>query len=389
LRKWILFPALLFWEGLVSGLFRISFQGLPDPRTGNARRHALLEVLTIALTASVCGAESCVDFALFARDRRALFEEFLELPGGLPSHDTFSRIFRLLDPAAFSRCFQQFLDHLGEDGRGVLAIDGKTLRRSFDRAAGRSALHVVTAFAAGARMVVGQRAVADGENEIVAARALLELFDLKGVLVTGDALHAQAETARTILDRGGDWLFPLKDNRPALRAEVARYFDDPATAPTDAHVTTDANHGRVEVRRHRVSHDVAWLASDRRFPDEATLPGLKTLGQIERTVTTPDGKTTTTRTLYLSSATLNARTLAKAARDHWSIEAAVHWVLDTSFDEDRARNRKDHGPENLATLRKLALNVVRAAKNDDSIRLRRKRAGWSDDYARTILGQMR
>ncbi len=373
----------------MSGLFRISFQGLPDPRTGNARRHDFLEVLTIALTASICGAESCVDFALFARDRRALFEEFLELAGGLPSHDTFSRIFRLLDPSAFARCFEQFLGHLGEDGAGVLAIDGKTLRRSFDRAAGRSALHVVTAFASGARMVVGQRAVATGENEITAARALLELFDLKGVLVTGDALHCQGETARLIQERGGDWLFPLKDNRPTLRAEVERYFTDPATVLGDAHVTTDADHGRVEVRRHWTSPEVAWLVSDRRFPDEAPLPGLATLGLIERTVTGADQRTTTTRTLYLSSAQLDAKALARAVRSHWKIEAAVHWVLDTSFDEDRARNRKDHGPENLAVLRKLALNVVRAANNSDSIRARRKRAGWSDEYARSILGQMR
>lgn len=179
----------------MAGLFRISFQGLPDPRTGNARRHDLLEVLTIALTASICGAESCVDFALFARDRRALFAEFLDLAGGLPSHDTFSRIFRLLDPAALARCVEQFLGQLGEDGAGVLAIDGKTLRRSFDRAAGRSVLHVVTAFVSGARMVVEQRAVAAGENEITAARALLELFDLNGVLVTGDPSLSGADRA--------------------------------------------------------------------------------------------------------------------------------------------------------------------------------------------------
>lgn len=157
---------------------------------------------------------------------------------------------------ALARCFEQFLGQLGEDGVGVLAIDGKTLRRSFDRAAGCSALQVVTAFASGARMVVGQRAVAAGENEITAARALLELFDLNGVLVTGDALHCQAQTAQTILERGGDWLFPLKDNRPALRAEVERYFVDPAAALGDAHVTTDADHGRIEVRRHWTSSEV-------------------------------------------------------------------------------------------------------------------------------------
>ncbi len=187
---------------------------LPDPRSGNARRHKLLDVLTIALTASICGAESCVDFADFARDREALLRDFLELPGGVPSHDTFSRLFWLLDPAAFACCFASFLNDLGEGGPGVIAIDGKTMRRSFDRAAKKSVLHVVTAFAADARMTIGQVAAGDKESEIPAARSLLGLIDLTGALVTGDALHCQGETARLIKDRGGDWLFTLKANRP-------------------------------------------------------------------------------------------------------------------------------------------------------------------------------
>jgi len=164
-----------------------SLAELPDPRSGNARRHKLLDILTIALTASICGAESCVDFADFARDREALLREFLELPGGLPSHDTFSRLFRLLDPAAFATCFASFLADLGQGGTGVVAIDGKTMRRSFDRAAGKSALHVVTAFAADARMTIGQVAAGDKESEITAARSLLVRIDLTGVLVTGDS----------------------------------------------------------------------------------------------------------------------------------------------------------------------------------------------------------
>ncbi len=166
-----------------------SLADLPDPRTGNARRHKLLDVLTIALTAAICGAESCVDFADFARDREALF--------------------RLLDPAAFATCFASFLNALGQDGTGVVAIDGKTMRRSFDRAAGKSALHVVTAFAADTRMTIGQVAAGDKESEITAARALLGLLDLNGALVTGEALHCQGETARLIRDRGADWRFTL------------------------------------------------------------------------------------------------------------------------------------------------------------------------------------
>ena len=365
-----------------------SFSDLPDPRTGNAQRHNLLDVLTIALTATICGAESCVDFADFARDREALFRDFLELPGGLPSHDTFSRLFRLLDPAAFAACLGQFLDGLGQNGPGVVAIDGKTMRRSFDRAAKRSALHVVTAFAADTRMVIGQVAAGDKESEITAARTLLGLLDLTSTLVTGDALHCQGGTAQLIRERGGDWLFTLKANRPAQHKEVAAWFADPNVRPEPGHTTTDADHGRIEERRHVVSHDVAWLLSDRRHPGEARLPGLAMIGMVEATVTR-DGKTSTERRHYLSSAKMNAERFANAVRAHWRIENSLHWVLDVTFDEDRARNRRDHGPENLTTLRKLALNVLRSARPDISIRRKRKRSGWSDEFARSILGQMR
>jgi predicted transposase YbfD/YdcC len=369
------------------GWLEACFAELPDPRTGNATRHELIEVVTIALVASVCGAESCVDFADFARDREPLFRDFLKLENGLPSHDTFSRLFRLLDPQAFGACFGRFLEGLGEDGRGVVAIDGKTLRRSFDRAAGGSALHVVTAFACDARLVLGQAAVPPGGNEITAARALLGLLDLTGMLVTGDAIHCQSETAALVQERGGAWLFALKANRPLVLAEVERFFADPAN-PVERHMTTDAEHGRIEVRRHAVSHQVDWLFSDRRYPDEPALPGLATLAMVEAEVEQA-GRTTLARRYYLASAALTAEQFAAAVRAHWRIENSLHWVLDVTFDEDRARNRRDHGPENLAILRKLALNLLRSARPDISIRRKRKRSGWSDDFARTILGQMR
>jgi predicted transposase YbfD/YdcC len=361
---------------------------VPDPRTGNATRHDLLDVLVIALTASICGCESCVEFADFAEDREELFREFLSLENGLPSHDTFSRLFRMLDPGALAAALGRFLDLLGEDGAGVVAIDGKTLRRSFDRAAGRSALHVVTAFAVDAQVVIGQKAVAAGGNEIVAARQLLELLDLKGTLVTADAIHCQAQTAALVLARGGDYLFALKANRPAMLAEVEAFFADPAADGIHRCETTAADHGRLEVRRHAVCTDVAWLTSDRRFPDEAAMPGLAAIAMVEATVER-DGRTTTSRRYYLSSAKLSAEAFARAVRAHWRIENGVHWVLDVTFDEDRARNRKDHGPENLAILRKLALNLLRRARPDISIRRKRKRCGWSDAFARSIIGQMR
>ncbi len=348
-----------------------------DPRTGNATRHDLLDVLMVALVASICGCESCAEFADFAEDREELFCEFLRLEHGLPRHDTFSRLFRLIDPDALALCFGRFLDGLGQDGAGVIAIDGKTLRRSFDRAAGASPLHVVTAFATETRLVLGQRAVAPGENEITAARALLGCLDLTGSLVRADAIHCQTETAALVRERGGDYLRALKGNRPAMLAEGGAFFAHPPPDALAWHVTTDADHGRVEVRRHAVTQSVSWLFSDRRHAGEPAMPALATLARVEAIV--ERGGTTTRATRYhVSSTTLTPERFAHAVRAHWAIENRLHWVLDATFDEDRARNRKDHGPANLAILRNLALNVLRTTRPKISIKRKCKRAGWSD-----------
>jgi predicted transposase YbfD/YdcC len=364
------------------------FRDVADPRSGNARRHELLDILTIALTASICGCESCVEFADFGVDREALFREFLSLKNGLPSHDTFSRLFRLLDPAALSSCFARFLEDLGADGAGVIAIDGKTLRRSFDRAAGRSALQVVTAFATDTRLVLGQKAVAGDSNEITAARELLQLIDCRGALVTADAIHCNAPTAEAILARGGDYLLALKANRPATLKDVKDYLADPEAVIAGRHETVDANHGRVETRRHTVIHAVDWLFAGPPDKEHPAMPGLKTIAVVEAVVER-DGKTTRSTRYYLSSAQLSAEAFAKAARAHWGIENRLHWLLDMAFDEDRCRTRKDHAPENLTIIRKLALTVLKNARPDISIRRKRKRSGWSDDFARTVIGQMR
>ena len=243
----------------------------------------------------------------------------------------------------------------GVDGAGVLAIDGKTLRRSFDRAAGRSALHVVTAYGPGARVAIAQKAVPEGGNETLAARALLETLALDGLMVTGDAMHAQAETADVVLARGGDYLFALKANRPAMLREVEAFFADPP-APLAAFETTDADHGRIETRRCRVSHDVDWIFSDRRYAGEPAMPGLAAIACVEAERIL-DGRAARSARYYLSSAPLTAEACARAGRGHWAIENSLHWVLDVTFDEDRARNRRDNGPENLAILRRLTLNL--------------------------------
>jgi len=367
--------------------FERAFGSLPDPRTGNAKRHDLLEILTIALTASVCGAESCSDFADFAVDREDLFREFLRLENGVPSHDTFSRVFRLLEPAAFAACFGRFVAGLGAAGEGVIAIDGKTLRRSFDDAARGNPLAVVTAFASATRLVVGQQSfrVSEGDSEILAARALLECLEVEGRLVTADAIHCQTETARVILERGGDYLLRVKANHPALHAMVKDYFADAqCLAASASAVTTDADHGRLETRRAWVSHDLGWLRGPKSACTEPVLlPEMACLGMIETQVERR-GKTTVTRQYHISSRPLCAQDYLDAARAHWSVENSLHWVLDVTFDEDRARNRKDHGPENLATLRKLALNLLQSARPGISIRRKRKRSGWSNDFARAF-----
>lgn len=372
--------------------FDKAFAALPDPRTGNAKRHDLLEILTIALTATVCGAESCSDFADFAVDRADLFREFLRLENGVPSHDTFSRIFRLLDPTAFAGCFGRFLEGLGAAGEGVIAIDGKTLRRSFDDATRGNPLAVVTAFASATRLVVGQHSyrVAEGDSEILAARALLECLALKGHLVTADAIHCQEETAHAIRRRGGDYLLRLKGNHPALHAMVKEYFADAdLRAGLASATTTDADHGRIETRRAWVCHEMDWLRGPKTACSEPVLlPDMACLGLIEATIEYR-GKTTVTRHYHVSSRALSAADYLGAARAHWAVENGLHWVLDVVFDEDRARNRKDHGPENLATLRKLALNILNRARPGISVRRKRKRSGWSNDFARSILGQMR
>ena len=250
----------------------------------------------------------------------------------------------------------------------------------------------MSAFATATSAVIGQESfrAAEGDSEITAARAMLRCLDLGGQRVTADAIHCQSETAQLILDRGGDDLLRLKGNRPALHEMVQTYFADPAVVAELAMAeTSDADHGRIEVRCARVSHDLSWLRGPKLSNAEpARLPGLACLGMIESTVSR-DGATRTTRHDHLSSRPLTAAPDSAAARAHWSIENGLHWVLDMTCDEDRARNRKDDAPENLAIPRKLALNVLKRARPGISVRRKRKRSGWSDDFARSILGHMR
>jgi predicted transposase YbfD/YdcC len=358
--------------------FRACFADLADPRSGNAQRHELDEIMMIALVATLCGAESCVDMALFGRAKEALLRRFLRLPGGIPSHDTFSRIFRLLDPAAFEACFSRYLRALSERIAGVVAIDGKTARRSFDRQRGRAPLHLISAWACETRLVLGQLRVDDKSNEIPALPELLALLLLDGGIVTADAMHCQKDTAQAILDRNGDYVLALKANQPALFDDVRLLLDDPAAPPDDLASTTDGDHGRIETRRGAVVHEVAWLAETHEFP------GLNAIGKVTA-AREQDGKITTATRYYLLSRPLPASRFLEVVRAHWQIENCLHWVLDVVLDEDQARARKDHAPENLARLRRFALNILHANQDQGSTRGKIKRAGWDDAFLLSLL----
>jgi predicted transposase YbfD/YdcC len=360
--------------------FRACFEDLVDPRTGNAQRHDLLEILLIALAATLCGAEGCVDMALFGRAKAPFLRGFLRLEGGIPSHDTFSRIFRLLDPDAFEASFGRFVAAFAEQAgrREVVAVDGKTARRSFDRQCGRRPLHLVSAWAVEQRVVLGQRRVEGDSNEIAALPELLALLALDGQIVTADAMHCQNATARTILARGGAYVLALKGNQPALYEDVRLWLDDPATVPDDVCQTVDGDHGRIETRHATVAHDVAWLAERHDFPGLAAVAKVTATREI-------DGASTTAERYYLLSKPLSAARLAAVVRSHWQIENCLHWVLDVVMDEDRSRARKDHGPENLARLRRFALNLLRANRDRGSTRGKIKRAAWDDAFLLHIL----
>jgi predicted transposase YbfD/YdcC len=299
--------------------FATVFSTLPDPRRPNARHHQLLDILAIAFCACLCGAESGVDMADFAAAKEDVLREFLDLEGGPPSHDTFSRVFRLLDPAAFAACFQAYLDQLGAVCRGHVALDGKTLRGAHDRAAGASPLQMVSAFASETRLTLGQVAVAAQSNEIPAVRALLSLLWLEGCTVTLDALHAQRETAQALLDQGADYILALKGNQETWCDEVRTLLEDPGLSTYDQAQTVEADHGRIETRSARLVTDLTWLQ------EQPHWPGLPCIGKL--TATREDKATGAGQIqdrYYLLSRVMSAQEFLNTVRAHWSIENSRH-----------------------------------------------------------------
>jgi predicted transposase YbfD/YdcC len=357
-----------------------------DPRQRAKVLYPLPEILLLLLSATLAGADDCVEIELWGEEQLAFLRRFLPYKHGIPSHDTLNDVLATLDPGLFKACFVSWVEGLREVEPDLIAIDGKTSRRSHARSKGREPLHLVSAWASHQRLVLGQEAVAGKSNEITAIPLLLERLALKGALVTIDAIGAQNGIATSILERGGDYLLALKANRPATFKDVETFFADPPPGALDTCTTTDGNHGRIEIRRHAVCHDVAWLFSDRRYPGEVAFPGLAMIG-IVASETEREGKLTRERRYYLSSAKLDAAAFARAVRGHWGIENRLHWVLDVVFKEDQARLRTGHAPENMAVVRHMATNLLHQAKPTTSLKNRRKRAGWNTAYLESLFRQ--
>jgi predicted transposase YbfD/YdcC len=366
-------------------LFTPFFVGLTDPRIARSRRHNLLDILILAVCATLGNANGWADIERFATAKLDFFKSFLDLPNGVPSHDTFGRVFARLDPAALLDCLGRWLDALGRAVAGeVVAIDGKTLRGSFDTAAGQNPLHLVSAWACDARLTLGQVAVDTKSNEITAIPLLLELLDLKGCIVTLDAMGCQTEIAAAIRDGGADYVLAVKDNQPGLHAIIHEAFVAHAEAGfADASVkrltTVERGHGRDERREYVVA--AAPRALTARWRDVASI------GMVTRT-RVAGGVTSEELSYYVNSLPPKVKTFARAARGHWGIENRLHWTLDVTFAEDASRVRKDHGPFNLSMLRRLALSILQRDRSvKDNLRGKRLRAGWDDEVLlKTLTG---
>jgi predicted transposase YbfD/YdcC len=361
------------------------FSTLKDPRQAWKVIYPLPEIMLLVLCATLAGADDFVEARLWGVRNLAFLRRLLPFKDGLPSHDTLNDVINALDPALFKTCFATWVEGLRETEPDIVAIDGKTSRRTHNRARGREPLHLVSAWAARQRLVLGQEATDAKSNEITAIPLLLERLALTGALVTLDAMGCQTKIAEAIQAKGADYLIAVKDNWPNLHGEIKRSFEAPPDS-LDRHATTDGDHGRIEVRRHVVSHDVAWLSTDRRFPGEPRFPGLAAIALVEAEVER-GGKTTLARRYYLSSALLDASTFARAVRAHWGVENRLHWVMDVVFHDDLARLRTGHGPENMAIVKHMALNLVRQATPTTSLKNRRKLAGWDPSYLETLIRQ--
>ena len=368
------------------GLLRY-FQDMNDPRHHNVH-HRLDDIVAIAILAVICGAENWSDVAYFGRCKQKWLKTFLALPNGIPSHDTFGRVFARLDPIEFERCFVNWTAAVAKLPHGrLVAIDGKTLRRSFDRAADKAAIHMINAWCRENRLVLGQLAEEAKENEIVAIPKLLKLLDLNGAVVSIDAIGCQKQIARQIVKQGGDYLLQVKANQGQMYQQLKATLDEAiglkfADMEHDFHRTVYGDHGRIETRRLWCTRDIDWL------PGLEQWEGLRSVAVVQR-CRQINGKTSTERAYYISSLPGDdAEQMLDLARGHWSIENQLHWSLDVSFGEDASRIRTGHAAENFSRLRRFALGLLAREKSCKlGKKAKSKGCSWDHDYLLKVLTQ--
>lgn len=368
--------------------FLSHFEALPDPRQRGKVVYPLDEILLLCLLAVLAGAESFVDIARFGGKKLDLLRRFRPFRDGTPSHDHLGDIFATLDAEAFQRCFVAWVTTLTGAAAEVIAIDGKTSRRAYQKR-GKAPIHMVSAFAARQRLVLGQVKVADKSNEILAIPKLLEMMAIEGAVVTIDAMGCQRDIAQKILDKKADYVLALKGNQGTLREDVALFVaEQKAKGFTDTKIsrdqTVDGDHGRIETRTTTVIHDLAWLQ------ERHAWPGLNGVIMVESTREIPDpspgsAKIERERRLYITSLTWPAHLLGPIVRSHWAVENSLHWVMDMIFRDDECRIRTEHAPANFTTLKHMAHNLIRRAPGKDSLRLRRKLAAWDDQFLSSLI----
>jgi predicted transposase YbfD/YdcC len=367
------------------------FAIIDDPREQWRVAHPLPEVLLLVVCGTIADCDDYEGIAEWGEAHLGFLRRFLPYHHGVPGARWLNMLMNRIDPGLFSTAFTGWVRESWPDRLDLVAIDGKTSRRSHDRGADKAPLHLVSAFATTSRLVLGQEAVADNTNEITTIPLLIERLaadnGLKDALVSIDAVATNPTIAGAIRAAEAHYLLAVKANQPTLRAEIERYFADAPAAALETIVDVDKGHGRIEQRAVTVAREVDWLDSDRRFPGEIRLPDVTTIIRVASRAELKDRGRFETR-YYVSSAALSADRAAQAVRGHWAIENSLHWVLDVTFGDDLSRLRTGHGAKNMAVVRHFAINLVRTAKDKRSIKLRRKRAGWDPKYLATILGHL-
>jgi predicted transposase YbfD/YdcC len=361
------------------------FAQIRDMRQSWKVAYPLREVLFLVVCATIANCDDYEDIVDWGEEHLSFLRGFSEFYHGIPGADWLRSLMNRLDPDLFMACFSSWVATCWPDKLGLVAIDGKTSRRSHNRKTDQKALHLVSAFATESQLVIGQEAVFEKSNEITAIPALIERLDIKGALVSIDAMGCNANIAQSICDAEADYLLAVKDNQPTLHQEIRSYFDTAPASEVEKFETVGKDHGRFETRVHTVSHVVDWYDAERSYPGAPRFPKLTTIGMVESRIERGD-KIETERRSYISSRVLSAPDFAAGVRGHWGIENRLHWMLDVTFNEDRSRLRIGHGAKNMAVVRHFALNLVRKVADKRSIKRRRKCAAMNPRYLTEILG---